>query len=40
MKKQKSIISFSVIPHSIVVPFLEINNTHVFNPDWALRMHL
>lgn len=38
---KKSIITFSVILYAIVVPFLEINATHVFNPDWTphVRIH-
>ncbi|KAA3620625.1 MAG: hypothetical protein DWP94_12070 [Flavobacterium sp.] len=38
---KKSIIIFSVILYAIVVPFLEINATHVFNPDWTphVRIH-
>lgn len=38
---RKYIITFSVILFAIGVPFLEINNTHVFNPDWTphARIH-
>ena len=38
---RKYIITFSVILFAIVVPFLEINNTHVFNSDWTphVRIH-
>lgn len=38
---KKSIITFSIILYAIVVPFLEINTTHVFNPDWTphVRIH-
>ena len=38
---KKSAITFSVILYAFVVPFLEINNTHVFNPDWTphVRIH-
>ena len=38
---KKSIITFSVILYAIVVPFLEINTTHVFNSDWTphVRIH-
>ena len=38
---KKSIITFSIILYAIVVPFLEINATHVFNPDWTphVRIH-
>ncbi|MGB5499496.1 MAG: hypothetical protein WBM77_11255 [Maribacter sp.] len=38
---KKYIITFSVILYAIVVPFLEINDTHVFNTDWTphVRIH-
>ncbi|SNR83663.1 hypothetical protein [Lutibacter flavus] len=38
---KKSIITFSIILYAVTVPFLEINNTHVFNPDWTphVRIH-
>lgn len=38
---KKLIITFSIILYAIVVPFLEINDTHVFNPDWTphVRIH-
>ena len=38
---QKSIITFSVILYAFAVPYLEINDTHVFNPDWTphVRIH-
>jgi hypothetical protein len=38
---KKIIITFSVILYAIVVPFLEINDSHVFNPDWTphVRIH-
>ena len=38
---KKVIITFSVVLYAIVVPFLEINETHVFNPDWTphVRIH-
>tara|TARA_Y100000588_G_C13532068_1_gene618224 strand:+ start:124 stop:534 length:411 start_codon:yes stop_codon:yes gene_type:complete len=38
---RKAIITFSVILYAVVVPFLEINTTHVFNPDWTphVRIH-
>lgn len=38
---KKSIIIFSIILYAVAVPFLEINNTHVFNPDWTphVRIH-
>lgn len=37
----KYIITFSIVLYAIAVPFLEINNTHVFNPDWTphVRIH-
>jgi hypothetical protein len=31
---QKWVISFSVILYALVVPVLEVNQTHVFSPDW------
>ena len=33
--------TFSIILYAIAVPFLEINDTHVFNPDWTphARIH-
>ena len=41
MKTRKFSITFSVILYAIIVPFLEINATHVFNPDWTphVRIH-
>lgn len=38
---KKLIITFCIILYAIVVPFLEINATHVFNPDWTphVRIH-
>ncbi len=38
---KKPIITFSIILYAIVVPFLELNDTHVFNPDWTphVRIH-
>lgn len=38
---KKSILTFSIILYAIAVPFLEINDTHVFNPDWTphVRIH-
>ncbi|UAM99061.1 hypothetical protein K8354_04350 [Polaribacter litorisediminis] len=38
---KKIIITFTVSLYAIVVPFLEINTTHVFNPDWTphVRIH-
>jgi len=38
---QKIIIVFSVFLYAVVVPYLEINATHVFNPDWTphARIH-
>ncbi|WP_190808924.1 hypothetical protein [Flagellimonas sp. S3867] len=32
---KKSIITFSIILYAVAVPILEINPTHVFNPDWT-----
>ncbi len=42
MKPMKKIaITFSVLLYALVVPFLEINDTHVLNPDWTphVRIH-
>jgi len=38
---KKSIITLSIVLYAIVVPFLEINDSHVFNPDWTphARIH-
>ena len=38
---KKAIITFSVFLYAVVVPYLEINSTHVFNPDWTphVRIH-
>ena len=38
---KKATITFSIILYAIVVPFLEINDTHVFNPNWTphVRIH-
>jgi len=38
---KKFAITFSVILYAIVVPFLEVNDTHVYNPDWTphVRIH-
>ena len=36
----KLIISFGVVLYAVVVPILEINATHVFNPDWAPHMRI
>lgn len=37
----KYIIIFSIILYAIIVPILEINETHVFNQDWTphVRIH-
>lgn len=37
----KLAISFSVLLYAVAVPILEINDTHVFNPDWTphVRIH-
>ena len=39
--KTRSIITFSILLYAIVVPFMEINGTHVFNPNWTphVRIH-
>lgn len=38
---KKAIITLSILLYAIVVPILEINDTHVFNPDWTphVRIH-
>lgn len=38
---KKAIITFSILLYAIAVPILEINDTHVFNPDWTphVRIH-
>ncbi len=38
---KKATITFSIILYAIAVPVLEINSTHVFNPDWTphVRIH-
>ena len=38
---KKIAITFSVILYAIVVPYLDINETHVWNPDWTphARIH-
>ncbi|MBV1910292.1 MAG: hypothetical protein KUG78_13400 [Kangiellaceae bacterium] len=38
---QKIIITFSVLLYAVVVPYMELNVTHVFNPDWTphVRIH-
>ena len=38
---KKIAITFSVVLYAVVVPFLEINETHIWNPDWAphVRIH-
>jgi hypothetical protein len=38
---KKYIITFSIILYAVGVPFLEINDTHIFNPDWTphVRIH-
>ena len=37
----KLIITFSVLLYAVGVPYLEINETHLFNPDWTphVRIH-
>ncbi|SHJ66182.1 hypothetical protein [Pseudozobellia thermophila] len=32
---KKSTITFVILLYALAVPFLEINDTHVFNPDWT-----
>ena len=38
---KKIAVTVSVILYAIVVPFLEVNETHVWNPDWTphVRIH-
>lgn len=38
---KKIAITFSVVLYAIVVPFLDISETHVWNPDWTphARIH-
>jgi len=38
---QKSAITIAIILYAMVVPYLEINDSHVFNPDWTphVRIH-
>jgi len=38
---KKFAITFSIILYAIVVPILEVNETHVLNPDWTphARIH-
>ena len=38
---KKIAITFAVLLYAIAVPFLEINDTHVFSPDWTphVRIH-
>lgn len=38
---EKFAVTFSVALYAVAVPILEINNTHVFNPDWTphVRIH-
>lgn len=37
----KIFITFGILVYTLGVPFLEINSTHVFNPDWTphARIH-
>lgn len=38
---QKCLITFCIVLYALGVPYLEINDTHVFNPDWTphVRIH-
>ena len=38
---KKTAILFSVFLYAIVVPFLDISETHIWNPDWTphVRIH-
>lgn len=39
--KTKLLMTFGILIYSVGVPILEINSTHVFNPDWTphVRIH-
>lgn len=38
---QKALLTFGILIYALGVPLLEINDTHVFNPDWTphARIH-
>ena len=36
----KILLTISIALYSIAVPYLEINDTHVFNPDWVAHARL
>ena len=36
----KLIITFSVLLYAVGVPYLEISETHLFNPDWTPHMRI
>lgn len=37
---KKLAITFSVLLYAVAVPILEINDTHVFNPDWVAHARI
>ena len=36
----KILLTISIALYAIAVPYLEINDTHVFNPDWVAHARL
>ena len=34
----KILLTISIALYAIAVPYLEINDTHVFNPDWVAHV--
>lgn len=36
----KLLVTFGVLLYALAVPVLELNNTHVFNPDWPAHARL
>lgn len=36
----KILLTISIVLYAIAVPYLEINDTHVFNPDWVAHAKL
>lgn len=37
---EKILVSVGVVFYALVVPFFEINDTHVFNPEWGAHARL
>lgn len=37
---QKCLITFCILLYAVGVPILELNDTHVFNPDWTPHMRI